>query len=308
MRRAYTPTLPELQAFVQSAREGSTTRAAGTLGLTQSAISRALGTLEARLGVRLFHRARQRLVLSDAGRALLSEAERLLAGLDAAALTVMSFGGHPEVIRLAVLPSFGEAWLIPRLAAFRARAPSVTFDLAATLAPVDFDRDSRDAQVLRGDPRALAARPGQNAMALARERLVIVAAPGLVDAPLGDAELARLPLLQQATRPELWLDWFRDAGLDPITILRGPRFEQFSMVLAAARAGLGLGLVPEAVAARDLVTGALRLAAPRRLETGTPYVLAWPDRAEEIPAFRAFRDFLREAPDATLVAPAAAAP
>jgi DNA-binding MarR family transcriptional regulator len=77
MRRAYTPTLPELQAFAQAARTGSATRAAQALGLTQSAVSRSLATLEDRLGVRLFHRLRQRLTLSDAGRALLPDAERM---------------------------------------------------------------------------------------------------------------------------------------------------------------------------------------------------------------------------------------
>ena len=53
MRHGYTPTLPELQAFAESARHGSATRAALALGLTQSAISRSLGSLEARLGVQL---------------------------------------------------------------------------------------------------------------------------------------------------------------------------------------------------------------------------------------------------------------
>ncbi|MEI4485921.1 LysR substrate-binding domain-containing protein [Frigidibacter sp. MR17.14] len=307
MRRAYTPTLPELQAFVNAARSGSTTRAAAALGLTQSAISRALGSLEARLGVRLFHRMRQRLVLSDAGRAMLADAERILAELDAAALTVMSFGGQPEVIRLAVLPSFGESWLVPRLAAFRAQAPAVTFDLSATLAPVDFDRGTRDAQILRGDSTLWSARPGLRAQKLLDERLVTVAAPSLIGSgeALDDAGIARLPLLQQATRPELWLDWFRDAGMDPITILRGPRFEQFGMVLAAARAGLGVGLVPEVVAAEMLAAGSLRLASPRRLETAEPYLLVWPDRSDELAAFRSFRTALA---DPTLVAGAAPGP
>ena len=256
MRHGYTPTLPELQAFAEAAKHGSATRAALALGLTQSAISRSLGSLEARLGVQLFHRARQRLTLSDAGRVMLGDATRILAELDQAAQTVMSFGGHGAVLRIAVLPTLGAAWLVPRLARFAKLAPDVTFDLSATLDPVDFDRDPRDMAILRASLPVT----GAEADVLAFEDLVVVAAPELAAGVLEDASLARLPLLQQATRPSLWLDWFRDGGLDPITLLRGPRFEQFGMVLAAARAGLGVALVPEMLVRDDLAAGAVRVA------------------------------------------------
>jgi DNA-binding transcriptional LysR family regulator len=290
MRHAYTPTLPELQAFVQAAKTGTATRAAAALGLTQSAISRALTTLEARLGVALFHRIRQRLVLSDAGRALLPEAERMLADLDRAALTVMSFGGHRDVLRLAVLPTFSALWLIPRLAGFAAIAPQVTFDMTATLTPLDFERDPRDVAIIRAQPPLR----GAQMDVLAEERLVVVGAPSLLPKAgvLEDSDLALLPLLQQATRPNLWLDWFLDAGLDPITILRGARFEQFGMVLAAAKAGLGLALVPEVFAAPDLALGALRLASARSMTSSTPYVLTYPQRSLDIAAFRQFRNWV----------------
>ncbi len=289
-RRNYTPTLPELQAFAACARQGTATRAGAELGLTQSAISRALASLEARLGVALFHRIRQRLALSDAGRAFLPEAERLLADLDRAALTVMSFGGHRDVLRLACLPTFAALWLIPRLAGFALVAPGISFDVTATLTAPDFDRDPRDAAILRaGAPLRGAAQD-----ILLEERLVVVAAPGLLpgrDFP-EDAALARLPLLQQATRPDLWLDWFRDAGAAPTRILRGPRFEQFGMVLAAARAGLGVALLPEVLVAPDLASGALRRASPRSMVTATPYVLMAPPRSHDLPAFAAFRKWL----------------
>jgi LysR family transcriptional regulator, glycine cleavage system transcriptional activator len=299
MRHAYTPTLAELEAFSACARTGSATRAALALNLTQSAISRSLGALEARLGVRLFHRVRQRLILSDAGRAMLRDAERILADLDHTALTVMSFGGHRDVLRIAALPTFGAVWLIPRLARFAAQAPQVTFDMSATLSPVDFERDPRDMAVLRGLPAARGAR----VQTLCEERLVVVAGPGLMQgqvAALDDADLSRLPLLQQATRPNLWLDWFLDAGLDPITILRGARFEQFGMVLAAARANLGVALVPEVLVQADLASGSLCLASRRSMVSATPYVMTYPERSEEIEGFRRFRDWLTR--DATLPA------
>ena len=278
-RRAYTPTMPELEAFVQAAQTASATRAAAALGVTQSAISRALSSLEARLGVALFHRMRQRLVLSDAGRAFLPEAARLLADLDRAALTVMSFGGHRDVLRIAALPTFAAMWLIPRLGGFAGHAPGVTVDVTATLSPLDFETDPRDLAILRAKPPYR----GGEADILADERLVVVAAPALLSG--GRA-------LEDAARPNLWLDWFLTAGLDPITILRGARFEQFGMVLAAARAGLGLALVPEPFVAEDLAAGRLCLASSRAMISDTPYVLTYPARSRDLPAFRAFRDWI----------------
>ena len=292
MRHAYTPSFHELQAFVASAESGSATQAATTLGLTQSAVSRSINTLEARLGVKLFHRVRRRLVLSDAGRALLRDAARLLADLDQTALTVMSFGGHRDVLRLAALPTFGAVWLMPRLARFAEVAPEVTFVMATTLAPIAFDQGPFDFAVIRGRQR-----PGD--VVLAEERLVVVAAPQLLPEkgkPLADKDLARLPLLQQATRPNLWRDWFLDAGLDPITIARGARFEQFGMVLAAARAGMGVALVPEVLVTDEIARGELRLASTRSMLTDTPYILTYPPRSEDVAAFRTFRDWLVRQP------------
>lgn len=295
MRAAYIPTIAELQAFAACAEFGATTRAAEALSLTQSAISRSLNSLEERLGVRLFHRVRQRLVLSDAGRALKLHADRLLADLNDAALTVMAFGGHKEVLRLAVLPTFGSIWLIPRLAAFQTIAPEMTFDISSRLEPVDFESDPFDAAIQRGEHQP----PGALIDVLMDEHLVVVAAPTLLPdgEVLDDQDLARLPLLQQATRPSLWLDWFVHGGLDPRSILRGARFQHFDMVIHAAKAGYGLALVPEVLVKADLASGQLVLASPRRLRGPEPYTLIYPPRSQDLEGFRHFRQWLAEEAD-----------
>jgi LysR family glycine cleavage system transcriptional activator len=294
MRYAYIPTINELHAFCACARTGSATRAAGELNLTQSAVSRSLGTLEDRLGVRLFHRVKQRLVLSEAGRAFRREADAILAGLGQAAMNVMAFGGHSRVLRLAVLPTFAKIWLAPRLKDFRAIVPDVTFDIVSRLEPVDFEADPFDAAIQRSDMLPANA----ELVPLMDEQLVVVAAPGLIAGliegrgGLADAELARLPLLQQTTRPTLWLDWFRDAGIDARSVLRGDRFEHFDMVIAAAISGLGIALVPEVLAEAEIEAGRLARASERRLVVGAPYSLIYPARSLETGGFIAFRDWL----------------
>lgn len=290
MRDTHIPTISELHAFAACARTGSTTRAADELNLTQSAVSRSLGTLEERLGVLLFHRVKQRLVLSDAGRALRRDAERILADLNQAAVGVMAFGGHTEVLRLAVLPTFASRWLVPRLRDFRKIKPDVTFDVIARLEAIDFDNEPFDAAIQRSNLRP----PNAELVPLMEERLVVVIAPDLFGGErlLSDEELARFPLLQQTTRPSIWLDWFRNAGIDPRSILRGPRFEHFDMVIGAAIAGLGVALVPEMLVEPELSAGRLVMASERRLVVSAPYSLIFPARSLEIEAFAAFRDWL----------------
>lgn len=289
MRQGYIPTIAELQAFCACARAGATTRAAQSLNLTQSAVSRSLQSLEERLGVQLFHRVRQRLVLSDAGRALQREADRLLDELNRTAQTVMSFGGRSQVLRLAVLPTFASVWLVPRLHRFHAIAPHVTLDVASRLEDVDFETEPFDAAIRRQrHPR-----PGAIVQELMPEVLVVVAAPHLL-APgemLDDRRLVEMPLLQQATRPNLWLDWFRDGGMDPRAILRGARFDHFDMVIGAAAAGLGVALVPELLVQRELAAGTLVLASPRRMVGEDPYALIAPDH-RQLASLEQFRAWL----------------
>lgn len=290
MRDTHIPTVNELHAFAACARTGSTTRAADELNLTQSAISRSLGTLEERLGVLLFHRVKQRLVLSDAGRVFRRDAERILTELNQAAVGVMAFGGQTEVLRLAVLPTFASRWLIPRLREFRRIRPDVTFDIVSRLEAIDFDNEPFDAAIQRSNLRP----PNADLVPLMDERLVVVIAPGLLGGSrlLTNEELSKFPLLQQTTRPSIWLDWFRDAGVPPRSILRGPRFEHFDMVIGAAISELGVALVPEVLVEPELTAGRLVLASDRRMVVSAPYSLIFPPRSLEIETFSAFRDWL----------------
>lgn len=252
-RPPYTPSVQELRALVLTADFGKVSEAAQAMNLTQSAVSRSVATLEQRLGVRLFRRARQRMILTDAGRAMVRDARDILERLDSAARMVMAFGGGSEVLRLAALPTFATTWLIPKLPAFARAHPEVAIDLSEALGPVDFDNSPHDAAI----QRIGLARPGTELMHLCAERLIVVAAPGLFGTDPGPEDLLRFPLIQLATRPELWSEWLAAAGADPVIPLRGPRFEHFDMVIAAAQAGMGVALLPDIFAAPALAQGTL---------------------------------------------------
>ena len=293
MRQSYTPSIPELQSFTACARLGTTTLAAGHLNLTQSAVSRSLATLEDRLGVALFNRVRKRLVLSPAGHAFLDKAEAILAQLDDASVGVMAFGGRTSILRIAALPSFVRSWLIPRLPGFTAIARDISLDISARLDPVDFIRDPVDLAIMRKTHQPT----GSTAEIILPENLVVVASPSLLKGAsnLSDTDLLNLPLLQQSTRPTLWLDWFRDGEADPRRALRGARLDHFDMVIDAAIAGLGVGIVPHVIARQSLNRGTLVLASGRKFETGDAYALILPDGQEPSAEVRLFRDWLRAA-------------
>lgn len=276
MRKAHIPKIGELQAFTACARLGTTTLAAEDLNLTQSAVSRAVSSLEDRLGVSLFNRARQRLTLAPAGHAFLPRAQNLLTDLEDAAMGVMAFGGDRSVIRIAVLPSFGRRWLMPRLAKLHVLQPSLSFDIAARLDPVDFAVDPCDLAIMR--------RPHETADVtsehLLTEELIVVAAPSLIKgrARLTTDDLLGLPLLQQSTRPTLWLDWFTSLDVDPRQVLRGARADHFDMVIEMACAGMGVAIVPEVLVRPELACETLRRASPRSLVTGEDYTVITPRR------------------------------
>lgn len=249
------PSLQELAAFEAAGRHGSFTRAAEELSLTQSAISKQIRELESTLGATLFERVKGRVVLTTAGRDFLASARRILVDYANSAHSVMASTGSERTLRIGVLPTFATRWLIPRLPEYFALRPMVTFQLVTEPQPFDMEERSADIAIHFGLPNWANAEMTH----LWDEDVVAVAnASYIVEHDLQEpTDLRRAVLLQQATRPNLWLDWFAAAGVEHPSPQRGPLFDQFSMVAAAAAAGIGVGLVPSFLVKAELALGAL---------------------------------------------------
>src|SRR6185437_8772344 len=134
----YLPRMNELMAFAAAARHSNFTNAAVELSVTQGAVSRAIAELEAHLGVRLFDRIRQRVVLTDSGRQYFGEVRALLEQLGAATRQVMAAPPGAEILNLAVLPTFATHWLVHHLPEFVAKFPRVTVNLSTRIRPFSF--------------------------------------------------------------------------------------------------------------------------------------------------------------------------
>lgn len=288
--RLSVPSLSALAAFEAAARHGSFTRAAEELNLTQGAVSRQVAHLEQVLGVALFERVRQRVSLTPAGGAYAADIRDGLSRIAAATVSTMAFRGAAGVLHLAILPTFGTRWLIPRLPRFTEAHPGITINFATKLVPFDFSREPLDAAIHFGDP----VWPGAKLHRLMGEEIVPVAAPALV-ARLRIAEPADMlhaPLLQQSTRPRAWANWLGQQGLPPSRALMGPRFEQFAMVSQAAVAGLGLAIVPRFLVEEELRAGSLVIPFDLPVTGSEGYYLVYPEARERLPAVIAFRDWL----------------
>jgi len=288
MRRKI-PSTAALVSFEAAARHESFTKAAQELSLTQGAICRQIAGLEDFLSVELFRRSRRGVKLTEAG---LSYSRRVAAQLDAVERDTLSVMGHTgaNVIELAVVPTFGTQWLLPRLKDFQQQHPEVTVNLTNRTRPFLFADTDFDAAIYFGD----ADWSGTESHKLMGENPMPVCSPSL----LGDRRhltpdvIAELPLLQQTTRPYAWRQWFNAQHLNVARDLTGPRYELFSMLAQAAMHDMGIALIPPFLIQRELVEKRLVVANPNALPSIKAYYLMIPERKVESASLRAFRDWL----------------
>ena len=285
MRRALLPDLSVLQTFEAAARHGNFSRAAAELNLTQSAVSRQIRELEAQTGQQLFERIRQRVVLSEAGRQALPDVRRILAEAERLMLQTLAAGPVTQQLRVATLPTFGSRWLVPRLPDFLSRHPDVTLTLESRDIPFSFDDDPMDLAIHYGKP----VWPGAVTEFLCTEIVVPVAGRALAARLTGPLDKA--PLLHLTGRPRLWQQWF-DRYMPGTEVWRGQRFDQFSMIIAAASAGLGVALLPTYLIETELASGDLVRLMDAPMETENAYYIVLPEGGQHRSASLLLRDWL----------------
>lgn len=288
MRRKI-PSTAALVSFEAAARHESFTKAADELSLTQSAICRQIASLEEFLNVELFRRSRRGVKLTEAG---LSYSRRVATQLDAVERDTLSVMGHQgtNVIELAVVPTFGTQWLLPRLKDFQQQHPDVTINLTNRTRPFLFADTDFDAAIYFGD----ADWSGTESHRLMSENPMPVCSPALLGnkSHINPRELADMPLLQQTTRPYAWRQWFSSVDMNVARDMTGARYELFSMLAQAAMHDMGVALIPPFLIQRELAEKRLVIANPHALSSIKAYYLMIPERKVESASLKAFRDWL----------------
>jgi LysR family transcriptional regulator, glycine cleavage system transcriptional activator len=287
MRRRL-PVLNTLRAFEAAARHGSFTRAAEELCLTQGAISHQVKALEDELGVKLFNREHQRLVITQAGRAYLVEVGDALDRIAIATERIVE-RQRSGALTISTSPDFAAKWLVHRLGKFAQSHPEIDLRLSAAMHRVDFAREDVDVAVRHGKGDW----EGLHVERLCAEQLFPVCSPRLVEAGnlTRPADILKFPLLHLDTRED-WAVWLDSAGVAGADVSRGSIMNHASMLIDAAIDGQGIALARTVLAAWDLVHGRLVRPFAQALPLSRSYWIVCPKATASLPKIRTFNNWL----------------
>jgi LysR family transcriptional regulator, glycine cleavage system transcriptional activator len=284
---AHTPSLRSVAVFVAAGRALSFSAAAGTLGLTPSAVSRRIAELEHELGVALFRRFNRRIELTAAGARYLAAVGGALDLIERETRALRP-PRRQTVLRLSVLQSFASLWLLPRLAALKQARPDLDVVIETSAELMDLTDDRYDAAIRFGKGHW----PGLAADRLFSTRVFPVAAPGLLRSvrPISPAVLDRTVLFDIVQAPDLWAQYLRGVGLATYRPRQRRAFDNVQVMYEAAANGLGLALAADELVGGQLAAG--RLCKPFRNEAvplRQSYYLVCRKERREQPALRALR-------------------
>ncbi|MHA6882417.1 LysR family transcriptional regulator [Ralstonia pseudosolanacearum] len=287
-----------LLAFVTVTREGSFTRAAAQLGVSQSALSHAIRTLETSLGIRLLTRTTRSVSPTEAGEHLFQKISGPMEEIDTEVQMLSEFRDKPSgTIRITATDYAIRSILWPKVTKFLTQYPDIKVELICDYGLVDIAAQRYDAGVRFGEQLAqdmIAVRLGSD------ERFALVATKGYFakhPAPKTPQDLVdhQCVNLRLPTHGGLYAWEFAKKGGRGLKVRVSGQltFNGIYDVLEASLAGFGLCYVPEAMALPYIAKGRL----VRVLEAWCPlwsgYHLYYPSRRQPSLAMRLFIDAVR---------------
>ncbi|KAF1072126.1 MAG: Glycine cleavage system transcriptional activator [Pseudomonas citronellolis] len=277
------PSTTTLLALETAARHQSFARAAQELALSEAAISRQIGKLESTLGVRLFLREGNRVVLTPAGARYADGIREALARIERETRQLQEPASGRATLEIGVVPTMASRWLIPRMARFHQRHPEIAVNLHERTRPFDLAGSNLHAAIAFDHPEwsALAVE------ALFETPLLPVCHPDLAGQPA-----ARVPLLQKLESPYGWTQYAQASGVSLPTPQAGLRYDRYALLIEAARAGIGMALVPRQYIEDDLASGRLCAPWPLAPALAERYVLV--SQSDSSSALQHFRHWLLE--------------
>lgn len=288
--------LNDLLAFVTVAREGSFTRAAAQLGVSQSALSHTIRALETRLGLRLLNRSTRSVSPTEAGERLLRTVGPRLAEIEAELAGLSELREKPAgAIRITASEHAANTVLWPRLSKLLAGYPDIKVEITTDSRFIDIVAERYDAGVRMGDVLAkdmVAVRIGPDI------RMAVVGSPGYFSGrppPRTPPDLAAHNCinLRSLTHGGLYAWEFEKDGHKVNAHVEGQWvFNTTAPILRAALAGFGLAYVPEDAAQEHLAKKRLRRVLDDWCPTFPGYHLYYSSR-QSSPAFALLVNALR---------------
>jgi LysR family transcriptional regulator, glycine cleavage system transcriptional activator len=293
---ARTPPLPALRAFAAWVRLGTVQAAADELGLTAGAVSHQIRALETFLDIALVERQGKKWRLTDSGRIYGYQVRQALQDIADVTERLRRRRQHqpaPQTLRVAVLPSFAQGWLLPRLADFMRWHPEVRLQLHGSMQYDDLAEGRLDCAIRFGHGQW----PEVHSRLLMGDQLMLLASPQLLadERPEGLKALLQLPLLHASENWSAWLASLPEA--DPQLQRPSPlmAFSDSTHLLEAARLGLGVALGRRSIADSLLRRRELVAAHPQLCAHSSSYYVLRPLQAAAHPAREAFVDWLEGA-------------
>lgn len=278
-----------LTAFAQAAETGSFVAAGRQLGLTASAVGKAVVRLEEQLQTRLFHRNTRNMALTEEGRMFLERCRRILAEMEAARAELGQTHPTPRGRLRVSLPPVA-MFLAPVLADFMAAYPEVQLDLDFSDRLVDMVDEGFDAVVRTGHPtdsRLMSRNAG-------RFRLLLVAAPAYLaeyGRPASPQDLATHRCLRQRSPSTGKLrPWPLDGTVSVV-----PETMSATVVdplIHLAIAGHGIACLPPFAIRQDILDGRLVSLLEEHVHEMDQFSVLWPASRQVTARLRAFIDFM----------------
>ncbi|KKC37933.1 hypothetical protein WH87_09750 [Devosia epidermidihirudinis] len=278
--------LNALRAIEIVARRGALAPAAEELGVTIGAVSQHLRRAEERLGMELFERTPAGLRPLPALKQALPQ---LTAGFAALQDGLGSLKGSDEhVLNLTVGAVFASRWLIWRINKFTTLHPDIEVRLTVTGTMVDLSRPDIDCGIRFGTGRW----PGITTSMIGGQSFQPVCAPRIAPLLTSPADLAKVPMIHDATSMLDWEKWFTMAGVDPNICLPGPTYTDPSLAFDAAISEQGVLLAVDMMSADAVSDGRLVRPFEMPFEGPNGYWLATAKGRRETNKLRAFRAWL----------------
>ncbi len=292
------PPMAALRALEAVARHLSYTHAAEELFVTQSAISHQIKHIEDLWEIKLFERRGRRIVLTEAGHALVPVVRDFIRRITATLEEITEKDGSSSALRVTLLQSFAFKWLVPRLGHFNHEYPDIDVWISTSDELVVFDSEKADVGIRLGYGRW----GNLHEELLLQEYVFPVCSPHFLEqygVPENPEDLLNLPLLRRNAVDILqrWRDWFKDAGVVVKKMPKGTQFPQTSLALQAAIDDQGVALARSAHVLDDVKAGRLvRLFPKVKSKSNVSYFFVCVPGRENEPQIAAFRDWLmREA-------------
>lgn len=287
------PPLNSLKAFEVAGRHGSFVQAGEELGVTPAAVSQLVRKLEAHLGKKLFQRFNNRIVLTDAGKALFSAISPAMTELGEAVSRV-SRSATPRKLRLSVVPSLAECWLLPLLPGFLVEHPRIRLTLAIEEVATHNSFDLRlnygrmpDEDLVQDE--------------FWRDEVLPLCAPSFLVQQGGEISftsslsnhLIHTQWGASFASNATWRDWFHAyAPGMRIDMGKGHEVDASRAALQLAEQGVGVALGQRLMARQALQQGSLVVASPHALPLGQSYIIATPLARERHPEVQALKAWL----------------